>query len=187
MSLQDIDDLNENPTAGSSGHRTDHGKIARGLKTLKAEAVSSASGTPSSDKVLSYNDGLKWQKAGEIAYASSNALFVSASGSPVAITGMQVTFATEDRPVNLDVCVQLAYSNSDALGVIEIFDGTNVIASVPLLIRGNYGTVKATARIAAGTASKTYTTRFWRVSGEADFEITPANPPSIRYMQAVTI
>lgn len=199
MNYDEINDLPDSapPVVPEYSWRHDYSHVVGAIKAIKNKVDTlpageggslEIAGTPTSDSVVSYANGEPtWQKTGELAFASSNVVFVSSSGSPEAITGMNVTFATTDRPVNLTLAIPLAYSNGDGLAVIEIFDGTNVLASTPLLIRGNYGTVQVTTRIAAGTASKTYTGRFWRVSGAESFELNPSNPASTRYLQALTV
>ncbi|QGJ95807.1 hypothetical protein J1770_gp21 [Gordonia phage EMoore] len=122
----------------------------------------------------------------ELAYAGSSAQQVVGTSEPTALDGCAITFATTDRPVLVEARIPLLYAGGDATGVIEIFDGTNVRSSV-MIVRGNYGSGQVSMRVPAGTASRTYTLRAWRAVGDANLEITPANPASVRSIHAIEV
>lgn len=122
----------------------------------------------------------------ELGYAASSDQQVVGTSEPTALAGCAITFATTDRPALVTATIPLLYAGGDATGVIEISDGTNVRSSV-MIVRGNYGSGQVSLRVPAGTASRTYTLRAWRAVGDANLEITPPNPPSVRSIHAIEV
>ncbi|QFP94077.1 hypothetical protein SEA_JABBERWOCKY_22 [Gordonia phage Jabberwocky] len=135
-------------------------------------------------------DGVDEATAGdgtvELGYAGTSAQQVVGTNEPTALAGCSITFATTDRPALVTAEIPLLYAGGDVTGVIEISDGTNVRASV-MIVRGGYGCGRVSMRVPAGTASRTYTMRAWRAVGDANLEITPANPPSVRAIHAIEV
>ena len=122
----------------------------------------------------------------ELGYAATSDQQVVGTSEPTALAGCAITFATTDRPALVTATIPLLYAGGDCTGVIEISDGTNVRSSV-MTVRGNYGSGQVSMRVPAGTASRTYTMRAWRAVGDANLEITPANPPSLRSIHAIEV